>query len=377
MLNKRKIKLNKTVIILGGIVVLLLLFSLFFASYLEKLFLLKPNLDYISSGALEVHFVGVGQGDAILVKLPNNETMLVDAGPKTAEAKLLDYIDKFFFRTNNKIFNHVVLTHSDTDHAGNMVAILNKYDVENFYRPKIYSEKIEYDVIEDNPSYKSVNSEQYDDLIAKLKELEDTNKTNIIFSTEGLLLDFNNDFNVNFLSPHLHTYSDINDFSPIMVIEFDGAKFMLTGDATENIERYVINNYPESYLDVDVLKLGHHGSKTSTSYSFLEAVKPEYAIISAEKNNSYNHPHPDVISNIYEYSIQNSSELKNNVLSTADLGNIVFYKNLNSNLSYVNIANSSNYYFVQWWIVVIVGVSVTVVITYRSGVKVNKGKATR
>jgi beta-lactamase superfamily II metal-dependent hydrolase len=145
-----------------------------------------------------------------------------------------------------------------------------------------------------------------------------------------------------------------------MVVYDNETKVMLTGDATIDNELEVINNYDSDELDADILKLGHHGSNTSTSLEFLNAVNPKYAVVSANKKND-NHPNPVVLENIMEYNnhSQNDIELK----QTGSLGNIIFYTNDSENIEMLNIANVDDYLFLSWWVVVlsfavIVGISI-------------------
>lgn len=349
--KKPLIKVNISLLLFAIVTTILFGVSLFYSSFFETTFKLKPNLNAISQNALQVHFVDVGQGDAILIKFPNQSTMLIDSGPQSAKESLLYYIDNVFFKNQNKIFNYVLLTHSDADHSGNMVEVLNNYKVINFLRPKIYSEKLETNI---EPSFKTVNTQVYDNLIKKLQDID----VNVTFFEGGLTIKEGESV-ITFFSPNLPKYSDVNNYSPIMVIESYNSKFMLTGDATSLVEQEVLNNYQHDILDVDVLKLGHHGSKTSTSIEFLQVVKPEYAVISVAKNNSYGHPSVEVINNIYEYSLNYNSNLKDNILTTGEKGNIIFYANKNNSINFITIDKVFSYLFISWWQVVIVLVVVT------------------
>lgn len=378
--NINKVKFNKNIILSCISLMVLLIVSLFFASYFELLFNLKPNFSKIEASALEVHFVNVGQGDAILINLPDNQTVLVDSGPKSAEKNLLHYIDNIFFsNSKSKTFDHVVLTHSDSDHSGNMLAILNNYKVNNFYRPAIYSETIESSYIESNPHVTKVNTQTYSNIISKLISLEQKDSVFITTSTSGITIGNQENNYITFLSPNVPVYTGsnaVNNYSPVMLVEFNNQKIMLTGDITSQVELEVVNNHAtqNGYLDVDVLKLAHHGSNTSTSALLLENTKPEFAVISVG-NNSYGHPSAEVINRIYDYSISNNVNLHNNILQTKEKGNIVFYVNPSSQVNYLAIANAHDYLFVSWWQVVVVGNGMLLVIILVKGVRLKTSKA--
>lgn len=378
--NISRVKINKNIVLGSVVLMLLLTVTLLFASYFELLFHLKPNLSNIMHSALEVHFVNVGQGDAILIRLPDEQTVMVDSGPKSAEQDLLHYIDKVFFANSyHKVFNHVVLTHSDSDHSGNMLTILNTYKVINFYRPAIYSQSLESEYIANNPNVTKVNTITYHNIIAKLINLQLSDDINTIFSTSGITIGNEETSYITFLSPNVPSYTGsnaVNNYSPVMMVEFNGQKIMLTGDITSQVELEVVNNHAtlDGYLDVDVLKLAHHGSNTSTSALFLESTKPEFAIISVG-NNSYGHPSIDVMNRIYDYSINHQSDLHNNVLQTKKMGNIVFYVNPNSTVNYLTIYNANDYLFISWWQVVLATNGMLIVIVAVKGIKFKTSKA--
>lgn len=371
-----KLTLKINVLVFSAITVLVLLCSIFFSSPLEFAFNLKPNMSGIAPNTLQVHFVDVGQGDAILIRFPNNQTMLVDSGPKFAKDKLFYYINNVFFNNNEREFDYVMLTHSDEDHAGNMVQVLDSYKVNTFFRPHIFSQNLESEVLEYNPSYHGANTLTYDLVVQKLHKLQNEGMQ-VLFSEGGQTIKSDNEVVLELLAPNKQNYSNNNDFSPIVLVEFNNFKFMLTGDATSVVESEVLSFYNEEYLDVDVLKLGHHGSATSTSYEFLSVVKPEYAIVSAGKNNSYNHPSAQVISTIEQYDEEFSKNLSQNILQTQNVGNIVFYFNDSLEAKTMFILNVQGYLFIEWYVVGLSLSGVVVAFSAVKGVSINTGKASR
>lgn len=337
------------------VIVVLFLVSLCFSSSIETFLKLKPDLKQINSTALEVHFVDVGQGDAILVK-NNGKTMLIDSGNASKEKQLLTYINNVFFRNEtNKMFNYVILTHSDADHSGNMLSILENYEVETFFRPKIYVEGLES--VTEQALYET--NMAYVNLIAKLKALKHTHKINVEYAEMGISFNLS-DAQVNILAPVKNYYSSSNEYSAVVTVEKNDSKFMFTGDATIDNELEIINNNSSSLLNVDVLKLGHHGSNTSTSLSFLEATSPSFAIVSVGEFNAENHPSSEVLNNIVSYNLW--SNTTTSVLQTANLGNIVCYVNDDFGVCYTTIANVFDYLFVSWWVLVVIVVLVVTIV---------------
>lgn len=345
-----KSKLINSLIIYVSIIAFMLI-SLFASNQIEILFKLKPNLLSINQNATEVHFVDVGQGDAILIRFSDDKTMIVDSGESKYEKYLLNYINNVFFRDDkNKKFDFALLTHSDSDHSGNMVAILNNYEVGQFFRPKILIDGLENELFEGDVKYD--NNETYCALISKLYELKLSNKTKVEFSTMDSYITLNNNAYVHILSPVKNYYSNTNEYSPIIVFENYGVKFMLTGDSTKDNELEVMNNYDSSVIDVDVLKLAHHGSNTSTSLEFLNATSPKYAIISVGEENTYGHPSRETLNNIATYN-ENSNDEDIKIKQTQNLGNIICYVNDDGVLNFTNILNADDYLFVDWWIIVL------------------------
>lgn len=195
--------------------------------------------------------------------------------------------------------DYFVLTHADSDHIGGAINVLQSFDVETIYTPKIADNTIAYTEFEDY-----VTSNNYKTQIA-----EDDEKLNIAGCK------------ITFLSAG--EYDDENDASYVLKVEYLNKSFLFTGDIGKTVEADLIDKY-NTELDCDVLKVAHHGSDTSTSYSFLEAVTPEYAIISCGINNRWNFPKDIVISNL--------NVIGANIHRTDLDGNAVFVVSENYNL---------------------------------------------
>lgn len=219
---------------------------------------------------LSVHFLDVGQGDAIFVETPSGKQLLVDGGKNKKVVSELGRLMSFGDRT----IDIVIATHPDADHIGGLPEVFSRYDVAFFIEPGVKSQS---DL--DETLSKRVREEGVQKLIAR----------------KGQIVDFGDGAALHILFPDKNVEGlETNDASIVAKLVFGQRSFLLTGDAgikTENI----LLGFPEGTLDADVLKVGHHGSRTSTSLPFAREASPIYAIISAGKDNSYGHPHREVI----------------------------------------------------------------------------------
>lgn len=316
-------------IVLIALIAIVLLSNIF-ANQLSLLLYLRP--DYTFQNQTEIHFISVGQGDAIGIKFDNGKTMLIDSGVVEYEKTLGYYLDNILLG-KDKTIDYLLLTHIDADHSGNMLYILNNYTVKKFYRPKVLS-KVE------NPL--SINSStRFDNIIstaiAQGIELE--------FNVAGLSLTEGNT-TLTWLSPlYPDSVSESNDFSPAIRLDYNGHSAMFTGDISDDVEGELMDAYSEDMLDVDILKLAHHGSAYSNSYDFLSATSPEYACVSVGKN-TYGHPANKALNRILEYDENNGTNLFENLYSTRDDGNVIF--TLKNDINVKTIANINSYSFLNY-----------------------------
>lgn len=242
-------------------------------------------------GPLTVHFLDVGQGDAILVETPSHKRFLLDGGPNKKVVTEMGKALPFGART----IDLVIESHPDGDHIGGLPEVLERYKVGLFLEPGVESE-----------------NDLDDELRKRLSEKEIPR----ILAKRGMVVDFGDGARLTILFPDRDVSMwDTNDASIVARLDYGESSFLLTGDAGIKTESTMIYHSAE-LLDVDVLKAGHHGSRTSTSAAFAAAVSPAYAVISAGKDNSYGHPHSqvlDVLNNL-------GAEIK----STAESGTIIF-----------------------------------------------------
>lgn len=253
------------------------------------LFISCTNIqDESNENIMIVHYIDVGQGDSILVQV-NNKNLLIDAGPKDSKKNLLTYLDSLDIET----LDYVIATHPHEDHIGNMSKIINDYKIINFYAPKVVTTTRTFEKMIEALNDKSLK-------ISPIKRGINT-------------IDLGANTKVTIFSPISETTENLNNYSPIMKIQYNKTSFLFTGDAESDLEKEVLDS--KANLKADVLKLGHHGSSTSTSEEFLKAVSPSLGIISLGIDNSYGHPHKETIDLHAKYKI--------NILRTDIEGTIV------------------------------------------------------
>lgn len=241
---------------------------------------------------LTVAVLDIGQGDAIFIESPTGTQVLVDAGPPRKILGALQRVMPAFDRT----LDAIIMTHPDQDHIGGFREVLDLYKVKTAFEAGSFSDSRTY---------------------ANLKtQLADQGIENIL-ARRGMRLHLGGGAVLDILFPD-RDVSDwtTNDASIIAKLSFGENSIMLTGDATVDTEKIVLSENSAEYLDVDILKVGHHGSKTSTSESFVEALTPEYTAISVGSENNYGHPTEQVLATLTAAGAQ--------ILRTDELGTIVF-----------------------------------------------------
>ncbi|OPJ55587.1 ComEC family competence protein [Alkalithermobacter paradoxus] len=239
---------------------------------------------------LSVHFIDVGQGDSTLIITPDNKTMLIDAGDNNSGKTVHDYLKK---HNINKI-DVLIGTHPDADHIGGLDYIIHNFEIGDFYMPR-----------------KSHTTKTFKDVLvaAKNKGLKiKEGKYGVNFNLGDYVI-------CKMLNP-VNVYGDNNNLWSIVVkLEYDQKSFMFTGDAEYPNEIDMINS--GSNLKSNILKLGHHGSSSSTSEDFLRAVSPHIAVVSCKYKNQYGHPHKEVLDILKNCNIP--------LYRTDEQGTIVFF----------------------------------------------------
>lgn len=227
---------------------------------------------------LQVHVLNVGQGDAILITTPEQNHILVDGGPgREVLVELGEVLPHLF----NQI-DLLVLTHPHLDHMEGLIPVLQRFDVKA--------------VLMSAPNY---HSEIYS---AFLKELEGRE---VYFAEDALDLKLGSvrlDILYPFESFTGKSLSNVNNVSPVIRLEYKDFKLLLTGDAEQEVEAALLA--AGVALEAEVLKAGHHGSRTSSTLPFLEAVDPELLLISSGEGNSFGHPHTETLEKAEDLDIE-------------------------------------------------------------------------
>lgn len=261
---------------------------------------LTQNFKSPTDEKLMISYMDVGQGDAAYINVNGND-ILIDAGPRSNSKELLEQLKA----KNIDDFEVVIATHPHEDHIGGMVDVFKEYKVKSFYSPKVTHTTKTYENL-----VKAVKDEGL-----KINELKG-----------GMVIDLGNEANFEVFTPQNSNYEELNDYSPIMKLNFDETSYLFTGDAEKIAENEALTKYKAS-LDSDVIKLGHHGSSSSSSPAFIEAVSPKYGIISCAKDNKYGHPHRETLDIIKKYNIKTfRTDTDGEIILTSDGKNIAFNK---------------------------------------------------
>ena len=219
----------------------------------------------VSDAEVSVHFINVGQGDSVLI-MSGEKSVLIDCGEKEYADEVIDYLHS----QNIDKLSYIINTHPHSDHMGGMSEIIEQVGADEMLMPELPDEFVP-------------NSTPYE------KMLDAIEKSGLKLSRPevGRVLALGS-AKLEILAPLGDNYDDLNDFSIVCRLVHGTNRFLFMGDAQESAEKDMMNEYDD--LSADVLKVGHHGSSTSSKKKFLAAVSPSYAVICCESGNSYNHP---------------------------------------------------------------------------------------
>lgn len=271
---------------IGGLVLLAAL-AVFVNQYNSH----KENENYIATtnqtNVMDVHFIDVGQGDAILIE-KDNSAMLIDAGENNQGDIVVDYLKS----QNIEKLDYVIGTHPHSDHIGGLDTVLNSFPVDKVILPSATN-----------------TTKTYEDFL-------DAIETNDLTVTKAVVGDtfYLGSASFTIVAPNTSSYEELNNYSVGIKLTYGSNTFLFTGDAEELSEKEMISNGID--LSADVLKLGHHGSQNASCDEFLEAVNPTYAVISVGKDNDYGHPHKETLQSLLDHDIK--------VFRTDEQGTIVF-----------------------------------------------------
>ncbi|MBU3142571.1 MBL fold metallo-hydrolase [Clostridium sp. CF012] len=248
------------------------------------------NANLTVNGNLKVHFINVGQADSILIE-QGSKFMLIDAG-NNGDGKL---VKNYLLQQGVKSLDYVIGTHPHEDHIGGLDYVINDFKIDKIYLPKATS-----------------TTKAFGDVIVAIK-----NKgLKVAVPKPGETFNLGS-AKLTILAPNNSKYKDLNNFSVVVKLEFGSNSFLLTGDAEDISESEILAK--GFNVKSDLLKVGHHGSHSSSKSEFLAKVNPKYAVISCEKGNDYGHPHKETMDKLKKKNIT--------VYRTDELGTIIATSN--------------------------------------------------
>ena len=227
----------------------------------------QNNYINTNNDLLKIHYLDVGQGDSIFIELPNNETMLIDAAESNQSENIINYIKNL----NYQKIDYVIGTHPHTDHIGGLKDIINTFEIGKIYMPKVVS-----------------TTKTYENLLQTIKD----KNLKINTAKAGTTIIDTDTLKINILAPNNDTYTELNNYSVVTKITYGTTKFLFMGDAEKLSENEI-----KEEVTADVIKIGHHGSNTSSGLNFIKKVNAKYGIISVGLNNKYNLPKEETITN--------------------------------------------------------------------------------
>lgn len=241
------------------------------------------------SDKLRVSYIDVGQGDSILIQIPNGKNVLIDAGDNDQGEKVVSYLNK----QGVKRLDVAIWTHPHADHIGGADTVTRAFEIGQVVMPKQTS-----------------TTESYRSLIKAISQ----KGLKITEAKAGVILDLGPEVKAELLAPNSGSYEEVNNYSAVLRLTYGNTTFLFTGDAQSESEKEMIKTGQD--LKADVLKIGHHGSLTSTTSAFLNKVQPKYAVISVGKDNDYGHPAESIVTRLNKAGV--------NVYRTDESGTLVF-----------------------------------------------------
>jgi competence protein ComEC len=274
------------------VVLLLILISISSSCTVKEVLNPEPPIVQGTTNGLKVHFIDVGQGDCTFIQLADGKTILIDGGNKADATAIINYLQSLKIVS----IDYLIATHPHEDHIGSLPAIIKKFNIGSIYMPKI-----------------THNTKIFEDLLLSIK----AKGYKINNAAAGVKIIDTLSTKLTLFAPNSGEYNELNNYSVVAKLIYKDTSFLFTGDAEDVSEKEMLKrNYD---LKSDVIKIGHHGGRTSSTKEFLEEVAPAYAVISLGKDNDYGHPHKETLERL--------SALKIKVFRTDEQGTIVIGSN--------------------------------------------------
>ena len=314
-------------------------------------FVRTSNAFSYSGGELAVHYLDVGQGDAIVIQLPDGRVIMMDSGTEFYYTRVKTYLTTRIFTGSDRNIDFLIATHAHDDHVGGLARLLDDFDVDIVFRPHNKSNS-DYEIeLALAPLHTTIS---YTNFITAAY----THANEVKFIEAGIEIRCSvTQYNMYFHTPTLpliqslraNVSGDFNDISPIISLRHKNNMFIFTGDAGLKAE----NNFLDcprareiNFQDFEVyLKVAHHGSHNNTFADFLEFIKPDKAVISVGARNSHRHPRPETLARIKAAGVHTDA-----IFETRHLGNIVFVTDGDTErmfFAFDNKADLSIFYFLS------------------------------
>ena len=260
------------------------------------------------AGSLISHYIDVGQGDSEFIELPDGKTLLIDAGTREGGEAVISYIKSLGYSS----IDYVVGTHPHSDHIGGLADVIKEFDIGQIYMPNAVNTSKTYEYL--------LNT------ISNKKKKVKTAKAGVKITSSDEL-----SYTVDIIAPISKEYESLNNYSAVIKIRYKNRSFLYMGDAETLVEKELSNKKTD--LSADVVKVGHHGSSSSSSDSFVKSTGAKYAVFSLGKDNDYGHPDAPIVKRWQKYKAE--------LYRTDECGTITIYSDgdsLNVHLEKENAA---------------------------------------
>lgn len=298
-------KITKSFIFKAFLCIFLLIFYIFVYVNQFDLIFFANGFNSVLDCKMQIYMLDVGQATSCCVVTPEREIWVLDTGSQSSSSTFMSQIDMILRKNNLHKIDYLLLSHSDEDHVGGAISLLAQKQVCHVLRPKIYAkseEKIEdWRAKEDSLVYDLVIKAVYAEPNCEVKATED----------DILVFD---DFLVSIFATENTTRQETNSYSPFVLFYYSNKSFLFTGDATQTRENEFLKDLGTTKISVDILQVAHHGSNSSSSQKFLDAISPKVALVSAG-DKSY--PHNDVVNRLRAAGIKE-------IYATYDVGMLGF-----------------------------------------------------
>lgn len=234
------------------------------------------SIKHLDSEGFAVYYMDVGQGDCEIITLPDGINIIIDGGTGSGEDRLVADIKSLGIEK----FDYVIATHPHEDHIGGLDKVIDTFGANKVYMP-----------------YASASTRAFEKFAAAVKK----SGAEVNEAKAGVVMIDSKDVRAEFLAPCSDSYNELNNYSAVLKLTYKDCVFLFMGDAEEESENEILSGGFD--IKADVLKVGHHGSSSSTTDNFLEKAAPQIAVIEVGEDNSYGHPHSQILNKLGKTSV--------------------------------------------------------------------------